>query len=177
MEERFVLENEHLRVEVTALGAELKSLYSLKTETEYLWQPGGETWPHSSLLLFPNPGRIAHDRIIVDGKVYPAMMHGFASNLPFACTARTDTRLVLELTDDRNALERVMLHFSYLEKETERLDDNRYKISLYYEKEDEAELLIRVLSFGPVLKVVSPDAFVEKLRKKLEKQKKLRIQR
>lgn len=85
--------------------------------------------------------------------------------------------LVLELTDDRNALERVMLHFSHLEKETERLDDNRYKISLYYEKEDEAELLIRVLSFGPVLKAVSPDAFVEKLRKKLEKQKKLRIQR
>ena len=95
----YILQNEHLRVEVAALGAELKSLYSLKTQTEYLWQPGGETWPHSSLLLFPNPGRIAHDRIIVGGKVYPAMMHGFASTLPFACTAQSDTRLVLELTD------------------------------------------------------------------------------
>ena len=84
--------------------------------------------------------------------------------------------LVLELTDDRNALERVMLHFSHLDKETERIDDTHYKITLFYEKEDETELLIRVLSFGPVLKVVFPDDFVKKLTERLEKQKKLRIQ-
>lgn len=84
--------------------------------------------------------------------------------------------LVLELTDDRNALERVMLHFSHLDKETERIDDTHYKITLFYEKEDETELLIRVLSFGPVLKVVFPDDFVRKLTDRLEKQKNLRIQ-
>ena len=84
--------------------------------------------------------------------------------------------LVLELTDERNALERVMLHFSYLEKETERLDDKRYKITLRYEQEDEAEVLIRVLSFGPSLKAVAPEDFVKKLRAKLERQKNLRIQ-
>jgi len=84
--------------------------------------------------------------------------------------------LVLELTDERNALERVMLHFSHLDKQTERLDDRRYKITLYYEREDETELLIRVLSFGPVLKVIFPDDFVKKLTERLEKQKKLRTQ-
>ena len=82
--------------------------------------------------------------------------------------------LVLELTDERNALERVMLHFSHLDKQTERLDDRRYKITLYYEREDETELLIRVLSFGPVLKVIFPDDFVKKLTERLEKQKKMR---
>ena len=84
--------------------------------------------------------------------------------------------MVLELTDDRNALERVMLHFSHLDKETERIDDNRYKITLYYEREDETELLIRVLSFGPVLKVVFPEDFIKKLCDRLEKQKNLRTQ-
>ena len=84
--------------------------------------------------------------------------------------------LVLELTNDRNALERVMLHFSHLDKETERIDENRYKITLYYEREDETELLIRVLSFGPVLKVIFPDDFVKKLCERLEKQKRMRIQ-
>lgn len=84
--------------------------------------------------------------------------------------------LVLELTDERNALERVMLHFSHLDKQTERLDDRRYKITLYYEREDETELLIRVLSFGPMLKVIFPDDFVKKLTERLEKQKKLRTQ-
>jgi hypothetical protein len=84
--------------------------------------------------------------------------------------------LVLELTDDRNALERAMLHFSHLEKETERIDETRYRVTLFYEKEDETELLIRVLSFGPVLKVIFPDDFIKKLMERLEKQKKLRIQ-
>lgn len=82
----------------------------------------------------------------------------------------------MELTDDRNALERVMLHFSHLDRETERIDDNHYKITLYYEREDETELLIRVLSFGPVLKVIFPDDFIKKLCERLEKQKNLRTQ-
>ena len=84
--------------------------------------------------------------------------------------------LILELTDQRNALERVMLHFSHLDKETQRIDDNHYKITLFYEREDGTELLIRVLSFGPVLKVVFPDDFIKKLVQRLEKQKNLRTQ-
>lgn len=97
---RFFLENEYLSVAVSPVGAELQSLYSKKTELEYLWQPGGEIWPHSSLLLFPNPGRIAHDRMIAGGKVFPAMMHGFASTMPFAVTAHSETQLTMELGDD-----------------------------------------------------------------------------
>jgi len=84
--------------------------------------------------------------------------------------------LVLELTDERNALERVMLHFSHLDKETQRIDDAHYKITLHYEQEDETELLIRVLSFGPVLRVISPDDFIKKLCDRLEKQKRMRTQ-
>ena len=39
------------------------------------------------------------------------------------------------------------------------------------------ELLIRVLSFGHVLKVISPDQFKEKLKNRIEKQMKLRTQK
>lgn len=84
-------------------------------------------------------------------------------------------KLVFELINERNALERVMLHFSHLDKETERLDDDRYRVTLFYEREDERELEIRVLSFGPVLKVIFPDDFVKNLAERLEKQKNLRI--
>ena len=48
-----------------------------------------------------------------------------------------------------------------------------YRIKLYYELADETELLIRVLSFGPVLKVVFPEDFRNRLRQRLENQKKL----
>ena len=86
-------------------------------------------------------------------------------------------KLVLGLTDERNALERCMLHFSHLEKETERIDDRHYRLTLHYEKDDETELLIRVLSFGHVLKVVSPDQFKEKLKNRIKKQMQLRTQK
>ena len=82
--------------------------------------------------------------------------------------------LVLQLTDERNALERVMLDFSHLEKETERIDDKHYRLTLRYEKEDETELLIRVLAYGPLLRVLSPDGFAAQLRERIEKQRKLR---
>ncbi|MDO4581945.1 MAG: WYL domain-containing protein [Bacillota bacterium] len=82
--------------------------------------------------------------------------------------------LILELKDERNALERVMLHFSHLEKETVRLDDDRYRLTLRYDREDETELLIRVLSFGPMLKVISPESFIDQVKERLNKQAGLR---
>ena len=96
----YQLKNNFLSVGVENTGAQLVSLYSPKTQMEYLWQPGHETWAHSSMLLFPNPGRIAHDRIIVGGKVYPATMHGFADNMTFALVEQSDEKLVLELKDN-----------------------------------------------------------------------------
>ena len=78
--------------------------------------------------------------------------------------------LTLILHDERNALERVLLHFSHFEKETLKLDDRLYQIKLRYDKEDETELLIRVLSFGPVLEVKAPDAFIRLMRNRIHKQ-------
>ena len=78
--------------------------------------------------------------------------------------------LVFELFDGRDALERALLHFAHFEKEAERLDKKHYRVKVKYNKEDEAELVIRVLSFGPFLRVVEPENFVELLRKKLMQQ-------
>ena len=79
--------------------------------------------------------------------------------------------IVIELTDERNALERAMFHFSHLEKKTERIDDNRYRITLWYDKDDETEILIRILSFGPMIRVIGPNDFVKLIKDRLKKQK------
>ena len=52
----------------------------------------------------------------------------------------------------------------------EDIGEKTYRLTLHYEKEDETELLIRVLSFGPVLKVLSPQKFREKLLHRLNRQ-------
>lgn len=81
-----------------------------------------------------------------------------------------EERVVLELVDERNALERAMLHFSNLKKETQRLDDRRYRLMLHYYKEDETEILIRVMSFGPMIKVIAPASFAGQMRDRLKRQ-------
>ena len=78
------------------------------------------------------------------------------------------------LTDERNALERAMLHFSHLEKITERLDEKHYRLQLMYNKSDETEMVIRILSFGPLLRVQEPAGFIELLCCRLRKQLALR---
>ena len=83
----------------------------------------------------------------------------------------TKEELNLELIDERNTLQRVMMHFSHLEKETKQIENNKYSIKLKYYLEDEAEILIRVLSFGPMIKVISPNNFKEKIKSRLLAQK------
>lgn len=82
---------------------------------------------------------------------------------------RTDV-LILEVKDERNALERVMLHFSHFEKQAEQIDERHYRLTLHYDRDDETELLIRVLSFGPMVKAVAPERFISLIRERLQKQ-------
>lgn len=79
-------------------------------------------------------------------------------------------QLTLELTDERNTLERAMLHFSHFEKQAVRLDGNTYQITLWYEPRDEQEILIRVLSFGPTVQVISPDSVIQQLKSRIRAQ-------
>ena len=81
--------------------------------------------------------------------------------------------LTIELTDERSCLERFMLHFSHLEKEAERLDELHYRIKLKYDIDDETEMLIRILSFGPRVKVIAPESFIKLIKERLEKQTKM----
>ena len=89
----------------------------------------------------------------------------------FTRQIRKNTKMLeLELTDQRNALERVMLHFAHFEKQVEKLEEGRYRVILNYDAEDETEMVIRVMSFGPMVRVTEPPAFAEQIRERLKKQ-------
>ncbi len=47
----------------------------------------------------------------------------------------------------------------------------KYKVSVTYDKDDETELLIRILSFGPMIRVTGPHDFVNLIKERLRKQK------
>ena len=82
----------------------------------------------------------------------------------------TNESVTLEITNERNALERAMLQFSYLAKRTERISDKVFRMTLYYRREDETELLIKIISFGPLVKVVDPDSFASLIKERIERQ-------
>ena len=67
--------------------------------------------------------------------------------------------------------QRVMLHFAHFEKEAEREDERHYLLRITYDTEDETELLVRVLSFGPRVEVLAPTHFRTLIRERLIKQK------
>jgi hypothetical protein len=90
--------------------------------------------------------------------------------------SRKKNSVTLEITDERNALERAMLHFANFEKETMQIGEKRYKMKLVYNGDDETEVLIRVLSFGPMIKVIGPKAFTDQVKQRLINQKKLRTE-
>ena len=79
--------------------------------------------------------------------------------------------VVLEISQERNALERCMLQFASFERQTE-YDKARdiYTCRIWYDPADETELLIRILSFGPVVKVLGPDGFLGQIKDRIRRQ-------
>ena len=81
--------------------------------------------------------------------------------------------IIFELTDERNALERVLLHFADCRKETSRLDSKHYQVILWYDPQDETEILIRILSFGQMIRVTSPESFIYLIKERVIRQQNL----
>lgn len=78
--------------------------------------------------------------------------------------------LIFELTNTRNTLERAMMKFAHYKKQAERTGENTYLIELEYDKEDETDVLIQIMSFGSAVKVLEPISIQEEMKLRLEKQ-------
>jgi predicted DNA-binding transcriptional regulator YafY len=88
----------------------------------------------------------------------------------FAESSRQPSFL-LRIYPERNALERAMLQFAAYRKETEYDEpSNTYLCRVYYDPTEETELLIRVLSFGPTIKVLEPPGFAAQLKERIVRQ-------
>jgi len=75
--------------------------------------------------------------------------------------------------NQRNTLERAMLHFSNYEKQTRKIDESTWECLIYYNRSMETELLIEILSFGPTIKVLGPESFLSQIKKRIFQQKEL----
>ena len=80
----------------------------------------------------------------------------------------------IRIQNERNALERCMLHFANYEKQTVyEPDTDTWLCSLYYDPADETELLIELLSFGPVIRILGPETFLRQVHDRVRRQHEL----
>ena len=79
--------------------------------------------------------------------------------------------ITLRVKNERNALERSLLHFAHFEKRVERVDNRHYLLHIKYDHDDEPEMVIRVLSFGPMVEVLESESFKNLIIAKLKSHK------
>ena len=99
--EKFVLENNLLKVTVCSKGAEVKSVFNKKLQVEHLWQGDKHSWKGTFPILFPIVGKLKNNQYVYHGKTYHMTQHGFARDSCFTVTNITKNRLKLELESNQ----------------------------------------------------------------------------
>lgn len=121
-------------------------------------------------------GMVGHKHVTLNlGKIITVELGDAVEQEHIQNTAPQEKQ-VLELVDERHTIMRALMHFSDLAKETEKLDATHYLLTVHYDKSNETEIVYRVLSFGPTIKVREPEGFIELIKDRLKEQQGLEIQ-
>lgn len=75
--------------------------------------------------------------------------------------------IVIELEDKRGAMERFFMSFSQYERTARNLEDKKYEIKVNYYNFEEEEIIDKIVSLGPFVKVISPIDVKNKVIKKV----------
>ena len=78
--------------------------------------------------------------------------------------------LVFDVIDKRKTLERAMMKFSHYKKEIEKIGEDSYKVVLKYDKDEETDVVIQLMSFGSYINVISPPKIKKEISRRLKRQ-------
>ena len=112
-----------------------------------------------------NIGRI--EKITDTGRCFrtPVSLDEYFSNRKCSSPA------IIKVTPERNGVERFMLEFASYEKHTVRdLETGEYTVELWYDEQDETEVLIRLLSFGPVIEILGSEKLRAMAKERVQRQ-------
>ncbi len=135
----YEIENKILKVAVDTNGAQLASLYSKKTDTEYLWQGDPAYWTGRAYNLFPFIGRMYEGIFRYQGEEYPSRAHGLARYFPFSLETRTATKLVFLFKDNEETHKEYPFAFEF--RACFELQNNRLNVTYEVTNTDERTLI------------------------------------
>jgi galactose mutarotase-like enzyme len=96
----FILENDVLKVQVVAKGAELQSIVHKSFGMDYLWNGNPAFWAKHSPVLFPIIGNLKNDTYSYMGKSYQLPRHGFARDMNFEVEKQSQREIIFLLKSD-----------------------------------------------------------------------------
>lgn len=138
----YSIENEHLRVQILSLGAEIVSIFSKDTSTEYIWYGDEKYWSGHSPIMFPICGRLCEGKYTYRGKEYSMPNHGFTRKTEMTPCEINDDSITFKMVADSETLSQYPFDFVF--KATYTLDGKALKMKLTVENENEEELIFAV---------------------------------
>ena len=78
-----------------------------------------------------------------------------------------DEPIILQVKDERSAMERFFMSFSSYERYARVIEKDVYEIELYYYSFQKEEIIRKIISLGPYVKVKSPENIVETIMERI----------
>lgn len=108
------IQNDHCKVGVESMGAELQHFIRKKEQLEFIWVADPAIWPNHAPNLFPIVGELPDNQYTFNGKTYKMQRHGFARKKEFELVDQERDKLVFELKHDQETLEQYPFEFTLL---------------------------------------------------------------
>lgn len=106
---RYSVSSGKISIEADSFGGELVSVkYNGK---EKLWQNQDGTWKEHAPVLFPVCGSC---KMVVNGKEYPILRHGFAKRQEFEFLSKTENSIRMRLTANAETLKAYPFYFEFI---------------------------------------------------------------
>jgi len=109
------IENEYLKISVQNKGAELCSIFSKKTQTEFMWNANPDIWGSYAPVLFPIIGCLKDNEFYHEGKTYSVPKHGFIrNNDALICLVEDATTLSFSYKYSEETLQFYPFYFEFI---------------------------------------------------------------
>ena len=138
----YSINNDILKVEISDFGAELQSIKSIKTNTEYLWQADQRFWKGKAPILFPICGRLNNGKYYYNRNEYQMEMHGFARRMQFEVVEQTKNSIVMQITSNAQTL--VQYPFDFVFRVEYTLTQNTLKQTFFVQNKDEKTMYFAI---------------------------------
>lgn len=132
---QYTIENEKLKVVISAKGAEMQSIFGKTECREYLWQKDPSIWEDQALNIFPYIARLTEGKYTYDGKEYQMDIHGFLKDMNLEAVQERENQVRFSLADSEGT--RKQYPFSFVCEVCYELADNEIRITYCVENKND----------------------------------------